>query len=207
VSSFYLSFLGGDQDEPMDTTSNNQTHASEDNQESDWNDTWARQGAQDENGFGNREILEQFKYFTKLEALRRVEQATGKKFEGNQERNKKGGESTRVILVKKNKMLLRTRLPEPKRITCAGTFAELQEPSLPSFRPTPTFCGRTKQMEPEVTSGELVFRDEQVPMQQRIIQCLGCREKLRCKQKAMMVHCPNCSVESPAILTSQEIEV
>jgi hypothetical protein len=65
-----------------------------------------------------------------------------------------------VVLVKKKTLLFKTRLPEAKRITCVGMFAKLREPSLPSFGPTATFCGRKEQMEPEVTSGKLVSGDK-----------------------------------------------
>lgn len=213
VSSFYLSFLESrsnavDQDETGVSEAKQESGDSEAKDESDWNAVWASGTHQgelppEEGGFDNHEVLEQFKIMAQHEALLRVKKDTGRDLEC-EERN--GGNSRGVVLVKKNKLVFKTRLPEPKRITCVGTFPELREPSLPSFRPTPTFCGRTKQMEPEVTSGELVSGDEQVLMQQQVIQCLGCREKLRCKKKAMMVHCPNCSVESPAILTSTERE-
>jgi hypothetical protein len=208
-SSFYLSFLASrsnvDAVDPGE-----RAHDSEAREDSNWNAVWAS-GAQGgelppgESGFDNHEVLEQFKIMAEHEALRRVKKETGKDLEGNLESHK-GGKSPGVVLVRKNKMMFKTRLPKPKRIPYAGTFAELREPSLPSFRPTPIFCGRTEQMEPEVTPGELVSGDEQVPDEQRVVRCLGCREKLSCKQNAMMVSCPNCSVESPAISTRTGME-
>jgi predicted RNA-binding Zn-ribbon protein involved in translation (DUF1610 family) len=207
MSSFYRSLL-----ENPDTTgvseAKEESGDSEAKEESKWSEGWARGTQQGElppeiGGFENHEVLEQFKIMAQHEALLRVKKDTGRDLECDEPN---GGNSGGAVLVKKNKLLFKTRLPEAKRITCVGTFPELREPSLPSFRPTPTFFGRTEQMKPEVTSGELVLGDEQVPMQQQVIQCLGCRKKLRCKKKAMMVLCPNCSVESPAILTSTERE-
>ena len=145
-------------------------------------------------GIDDDEVLEQYRRLAVHEAHLRLKNATGVDLDHREK------VSNQVKQVKTNKMLLKVQLPQPKPITTtSNNMPELREPSLSSFRCAPVFCGRRTQIEPEVTPGELVLRDDDVPVDHQVIQCLGCREKLCCKRRAMMVRCPNCSIESPAI--------
>ena len=93
-------------------------------------------------------------------------------------------------------------LPEPRKIDGAAS-QNFEEPTLP-----PTFANRRIVMQKtpkvlELCPGVVVQGEARSGEAERLITCLGCKNKLQVHVLAMLVKCPVCATVSPAVSTTR----
>lgn len=143
-------------------------------------------------------IAEQHKILAHLEASKRVKENTGFDLEDYERRRKEVNEPFNETGSKKKAI----PLPEPRKID--GTASQnFEEPTLP-----PTFANRRIVMQKtpkvlELCPGVVVQGEARSGEAERLITCLGCKNKLQVHVLAMLVKCPVCATVSPAVSTTR----
>jgi len=153
-------------------------------------------------GFGDKEVLEQYRIMAQCEARLRVKENIGFDMDEYEETHKlSNSENTdkRELygVTKKPKF----RLPEPKRTCPESTKLTTEAPPFLPPRPDPKLVQQKCKRVPELQTGTLSRGDAISPAGQHTVRCLGCRSSLQVNQRASLVRCPECSVISPASST------
>ena len=188
--------------------------------EGDWTAEWAASETQQQDGFpvedlnqfGNREmILEQYRIVAEHEAYLRLKKITGLDMEEYRQRFKDDKDnapsaSGRIDAAGYRRALLTPRFPEPRRVTVTNSIPKLHEPTLPPLPRNIVSDRPRSQIAPEVSPGVIFLHGEEVPLEEKVLQCYGCRKKLRVKQNAMIVSCPNCGAENPSISGNERVQ-
>jgi hypothetical protein len=163
------------------------------------------QPEEDLSGFGDVEVLEQYKIMALHEARVRVKANIGFDIQEKESENKATGPTDKRSMyggIKKPNV----RLPEPKRLP-PKTCKELQpeEPPLLPPRPSTKLVQQKSKRVPELMPGATARGGglQSISPGEHMVRCLGCRSNLRVDQKATLVRCcaENCNVISPASST------
>jgi hypothetical protein len=158
-----------------------------------------------EAGFGafdDEEVLEQYRIMAQHEANLRVKENIG--FDLNEyERRRKlqPSEPTDKRLLYGGGKKTKTRLPEPKKLIAAASTPKPEEPPLPTPTLNIKFLHQAQARVPELCPGVTVRGGANVPHDEHIVRCLGCRGQVRVKILATLVSCPDCNTVSPASST------
>ena len=157
---------------------------------------------EEHNAFGDDEVLEQYRIMAQHEASLRVKENTGfdmaeyekgKKMQADEPDEKKG-------LYNGGKKL-KARLPDFSQMTSCSGPPKPEEPPVPAVRLNPTLLQQNVPRAPELRPGVPVRGVSNIPHDEHVVRCLGCRSQLRVKISASLVSCPECGTVSPASST------
>jgi len=156
---------------------------------------------QEQETFGDKEVLEQYRIMAQCEARLRVKENIGfdlDEYEATHKLSTPKVTDKKAIYggTKKSKF----RLPECKRTFPSTTTLVTEEPPLLPPCPDPKLVlQKGKRAVPELQMG-IVTRGD-IPADHHTVRCLHCRCSLQVNQLATLVSCPECHVVSPASST------
>lgn len=158
-----------------------------------------------EAGFGtfdDEEVLQQYRIMAQHEANLRVKENIGFDLEEYEKRRKlhaSGPSDKRLLYGGGGKTKL--RLPEPKKLISKVSTPKPEEPPLPTPALNIKFLLQKHAKIPDLCVGVTTRGGANVPSDEHIVRCLGCRVQLRVKIFATLVSCPDCNTVSPASST------
>ena len=158
-----------------------------------------------EAGFGtfdDEEVLQQYRIMAQHEANLRVKENIGFDLEEYEKRRKlhaSGPSDKRLLYGGGGKTKL--RLPEPKKLISKVSTPKPEQPPLPTPALNIKFLLQKHAKIPDLCVGVTTRGGANVPSDEHIVRCLGCRVQLRVKIFATLVSCPDCNTVSPASST------
>lgn len=143
------------------------------------------------------EVLEQYRMMAQIEARMRVKENTGFDMEEYERRRKlihpKPSQRDYLYGIRKPEISLPVQRDLP-----SGYLMKAEEPPLPIPRTNRLYNQGIPSTSIKGVFDGIVDNETSVPEGEYLVQCLGCKLKLRVKLLASMVKCPECSTISPA---------
>lgn len=159
-------------------------------------------------GFDDEEVLEQYKIMAQHEAAIRVQENTG--FDMQEYESRRSAKLAEKLKKKSiyggGQKVAATKSKPPESIFSAPhkqVAPAPEEPPLPPATRNVVFLQQKQARVPELCQGISVrsSSNHNVPPDEHVVRCLGCRGQLRVKIMATLVGCPECNTVSPASST------